>query len=47
MLLHGYQEENKKADLRVKEAHQAMKSKDKEITELKKKVHDLEIAKML
>ena len=43
----GYQEENLKAEQKLREATQQAQRSEKEVMELKRQVHDLQIAKML
>ena len=43
----GYQEENLKAEAKLKEFTLASKTKDKEVQDLKRQIHDLKISKML
>ena len=47
LIMKGYQEENLKAEAKLKEFTLASKTKDKEVQDLKRQIHDLKISKML
>lgn len=47
LIMKGYQEENLKAEAKLKEFTLASKTKDKEVQDLKRQIHDFKISKML